>query len=152
MENEVSVYLRDAGEADMEALTTLIADLGYPTTIDEIHLRFQNIFKQNGFRTLLAIADDGQPAGFIGMSASYGYEHNAIYIRVLALAVAGNYRNRGIGRILMDEAEKWGTELNAYMIVLTSGLRDERKAAYAFYQSIGYEIKSSGFVKKLKNG
>lgn len=152
MKEQDTLYLRDANNEDMEALTSLIADLGYPATLDEIRLRFTNIFNQNGFKTKLAIAEDGQPGGLIGMCASYGYEHNAIYIRVLALVVGKNYRKKGIGRILMNEAERWANEIGAYQIVLTSGLRDERKAAYAFYQSIGYEIKASGFVKKLKNG
>ena len=152
MKEQEAIYLRDANEADIETLTLLISDLGYPTSIADIGIRFQNIFKQEGFRTLLAIAGDGQAAGMIGMSAAYGYEHNDIYIRVLALVVSKNYRNLGIGRILMLAAEKWAEEIGAYQIILTSGLRDERKAAYAFYQSIGYEIKASGFVKKLKNG
>ena len=95
--------------------------------------------------------EDGQAGGLIGMTENYGYEHNAKFVRVLALVVGRNYRNRGVGRILMAEAEKWATELNAYMIVLTSGLREERTAAYAFYQRLGYEIKSSGFVKKLNH-
>ncbi len=84
------------------------------------------------------------------MSENYGYEHNAKYIRVLALVTGKDFRNKGVGKALMMEAEKWATEIDAYMIVLTSGLRDERKTAHAFYQHIGYEIKSSGFVKRLK--
>jgi GNAT superfamily N-acetyltransferase len=145
----VDIQIRDAKATDIVALTSLVSDLGYPTTQDEIKQRFENIFSIKEFRTLLAITGDGQAAGLIGMTENYGYEHNAKYVRVLALVVGKNFRKMGIGRILMMEAEKWAAELDAYMIVLTSGLRDERKAAYAFYQSIGYEIKSSGFVKKL---
>jgi GNAT superfamily N-acetyltransferase len=145
------ITIRDAYREDMPSLTSLMSDLGYPAPEDEIKERFENIFGRREFRTLLAITEDGQAAGLIGMIEGYGYEHNAKYIRVLALVVGKNFRNRGVGKVLMMEAEKWAEELNAYMVVLSSGMRDERKAAYAFYQSIGYEIKSSGFVKKLKH-
>jgi GNAT superfamily N-acetyltransferase len=143
------ITLRNANSDDIKALTSLIADLGYPAPESEIRARFENIFGIPQFRTLLAITENGEAAGLIGMTENYGYEHNAKYVRVLALVVGKNFRNLGVGRILMAEADKWAAELNAYMIVLTSGLRDERKAAYAFYQRIGFEIKSSGFVKYL---
>jgi len=146
-----NIIIRDANDKDIVALTSLVSDLGYPAPEEDIKLRFENIFSRKEFRTLLAVTTDGQAAGMIGMTENYGYEHNAKYIRVLALVVGKNFRNRGIGSLLMFEAEKWAEQLDAYMIVLTSGMRDERKAAYAFYQSIGYEIKSSGFVKKLKH-
>jgi GNAT superfamily N-acetyltransferase len=149
MKDTGEIIIRGATDKDIVALTALISDLGYPVAEEEIRARFANIFCRKEFRTLLAITADGQAAGLIGMTEGYGYEHNEKYVRVLALVVGKKFRNRGIGRILMMEADKWATELNAYMIVLTSGMRDERKAAYAFYQRIGYEIKSSGFVKKL---
>jgi len=144
------IQIRTATEGDVPAMIPLIHDLGYPAPAEEIGIRLRNILQLKEFKTLLAVTTDGQVAGMIGMTENYGYEHNAQYIRVLALVTAKNYRNMGAGKLLMMEAEKWAAEIDAYMIVLTSGLRDERKAAYAFYQRIGYEIKSSGFVKKLK--
>ncbi len=144
------IQIRTATEEDIAAMIPLIHDLGYPAPAGEIEIRLRNILQLKEFKTLLAVATDGQVAGMIGMTENYGYEHNAKYIRVLALVTAKNCRNMGAGKLLMMEAEKWAAEIDAYMIVLTSGLRDERKVAYAFYQHIGYEIKSSGFVKRLK--
>ncbi|MDQ0270565.1 hypothetical protein [Cytobacillus purgationiresistens] len=42
-----------------------------------------------------------------------------------------------------------GKRSGAEAIALNSGNREERKAAHQFYKDNGYEIKSSGFVKKL---
>jgi len=50
----------------------------------------------------------------------------------------------GIGKILITEAEKWAAELNVYMIVLTSGLRDERKDAYAFISASAIRLNHRG--------
>jgi len=36
---------------------------------------------------LLAITQNGEAAGLIGRTENYGYEHNAKYVRVLALVV-----------------------------------------------------------------
>ncbi|TWJ04692.1 acetyltransferase (GNAT) family protein [Mucilaginibacter frigoritolerans] len=144
------IQTRPAGEGDIPAMIPLIYDLGYPAPADEIKVRLENILRLKEFRTLLAVTDDGQIVGMIGMTENYGYEHNAKYIRVLALVTGKDFRNMGVGKVLMMEAEKWATEIDAYMIVLTSGMRDERKTAHAFYQHIGYELKSYGFVKRLK--
>jgi GNAT superfamily N-acetyltransferase len=144
------IQTRPAGKEDIPAMIPLIFDLGYSAPADEIKVRLENILSLKEFRTLLAVTADGQIAGMIGMTENYGYEHNAQYVRVLALVTGKDFRNKGVGKVLMMEAEKWAAEIDAYMIVLTSGLRDERKTAYAFYQHIGYEIKSSGFVKRLK--
>eukprot|EP01037_Dinobryon_pediforme_P008350 gene8350-8436_t len=121
-------------------MVPLIYDLGYPAPDEEIKARLGNIINLTDFKTLLAVTEDDDLAGMIGMCESYAYEHDNKYIRVLALVVCKNYRERGIGKLLMMEAEKWASEINAYQIVLTSGLRDERKQAYAFYQRMGYEI------------
>jgi GNAT superfamily N-acetyltransferase len=144
------IQTRFAREEDIPEMIPLIYDLGYPAPPDEIKVRLQNILRLKEFRTLLAVTNEGKIAGMIGMTENYGYEHNAQYIRVLALVTGKDFRNMGVGKVLMMEAEKWAAEIDAYMIVLTSGLRNERKTAYAFYQHIGYEIKSSGFVKRLK--
>jgi GNAT superfamily N-acetyltransferase len=144
------IQTRPATENDIPAMIPLIYDLGYPAPADEIKVRLENILQLKEFRTLLAVTDDGQIAGMIGMSENYGYEHNAKYIRILAMVTGKDFRNKGVGKTLMMEAERWAAEIDAYMIVLTSGLRDERKVAHAFYQHIGYEIKSHGFVKRLK--
>lgn len=144
------IQIRTAIEEDITAMVPLIHDLGYPAPAEEIEIRLKNILLLKEFKTLLAVTTDGQLAGLIGMTENYGYEHNAKYIRVLALVTAKDCRNMGAGKLLMTEAEKWAAEIDAYMIVLTSGLRDERKVAHAFYQHIGYEIKSAGFVKRLR--
>jgi len=147
---DTMITIKNAIRDDIPSLVPLIYDLGYPAPAAEIEERLANILNLEEFRTLIAFTEEGQAAGMIGMSENFGYEHNAKYVRVLALVVGKDFRKAGIGALLMAEAEKWAAEIDAYMIVLTSGLRDERKAAYAFYQSIGYEIKSSGFVKRLQ--
>jgi hypothetical protein len=49
----------------------------------------------------------------------------------------------------MKASEDWANEQDIDTIVISSGNREERKAAHIFYQKMGYAIKSSGFFKQL---
>jgi GNAT superfamily N-acetyltransferase len=143
------VTIRTATTDDVPSLTLLMDDLGYTTTADEMQTRFSHINRHADYRTLVAISGNDEIAEMIGLIKSYYFEHNGMYIRVAALVVGKEHRNKGIGKILMLEAEKWALEIGAPTILLNSGNREERVAAFSFYQKMGYSIKSSGFVKVL---
>jgi len=139
--------IRVAAKADVPALAALITELGYPTTPDEMAVRFEDIAALHDYRTYVAIAAN-VVAGMIGLSKNHFYEHNGVYIRVAALVVHPGYRKQGIGKALMQTAEDWAKETDATAILLNSGQRKEREAAHTFYLQLGYEPKSTGFVKK----
>jgi GNAT superfamily N-acetyltransferase len=143
------VVIREATLDDIAAITLLLHDLGYPASPDEVKIRFDNITNHKDYRTLLAITN-GTIAGMIGMTKNYYFEHNGQYIRILVMVVGHSHRNTGIGKMLIAEAEKWARAINAHTILLNSGNRPERQGAYRFYQNLGFEIKSSGFIKKLE--
>lgn len=57
-------------------------------------------------------------------------------------------RGKNIGKALMNEVEKIGTEKNCYYIMFVSSIH--RKNAHRFYESIGYSLDSvQGFKKFL---
>ena len=85
----------------------------------------------------------------VGLSKNYSYEQNGIYVRVLALVTRSNFRQNGIGKKLMDVAEDWARESGANKGLLNCGNREQRAIAQLFYKKIGYDIRSSGFMKKL---
>ena len=143
------MIFRSATSADTQAIALLLSDLGYPSSIDAIRLRYENIFDHNDYKTLLAIDNYGSVVGMVGMLQSLSYEHNGKYVRILAMVVSQENRNKGIGKLLINEAELWAKEIGADKIVLNSGNRQEREGAYIFYHKMGFEIKSSGFIKKL---
>ena len=145
------ISIRPATPNDVESITILLGDLGYPTNSNDVKVRMREIDQHPDYKTLLAIDDSSnEVAGMIGMSKNLFYEHNGIYIRVLVMVTRKTYRQRGIGKILMLAAEQWAQEINAHTIVISSGKRPERNDAYIFYQKMGYEIKSSGFIKTLE--
>ena len=83
------------------------------------------------------------------MIKGYSFEHDDCYIKIAMLVVDEDYRGKGIGKILIQEAEKWAKLRDITTITLNSGNREERKSAHDFYQHLGYLPKSIGFVKEL---
>jgi len=114
--------IRVAAKADVPALAALITELGYPTTPDEMAVRFEGISALPEYRTYVAIAAN-VVAGMIGLSKNHFYEHNGVYIRVAALVVHHGYRKQGIGKALVQTAEDWAKETGATAILVNSGQR-----------------------------
>jgi GNAT superfamily N-acetyltransferase len=146
MNNEV--IIRDAHEGDIQALTVLMNDLSYPTTVAEMQERFKAIVVHPDYRTLLAVIDE-EIVGMAGLHKGNFYEKNGMYLRILAFVVKQNIRNKGIGKILIKASEDWAMEQGLHTVIINSGNRDDRKVAHVFYHKMGYTIKSSGFVKQL---
>jgi|SRR6185312_7392155 len=143
------ITIRNSTLNDIDAITFLLGELGYPATHDEVRLRFAQIASHPDYKTLLAVVD-GKIVGMIGMLRSHSYEHNGQYIRILAMVVDREHQNKGIGKKLLAGADRWANENNAFAMVLNSGNRPERQSAYLFYQKMGFEIRSFGFIKKFK--
>ena len=142
------VIIRDACVDDIEELTLLMTDLGYPASVAEMQTRFKNIFAHPDYRTIIAVIGN-EIVGMSGLCKGLYYEKNGLYLRILVFVVKKNQRELGIGRILIKASEDWATKQGLNTVLINSGNRNERKAAHAFYQKMGYAVKSSGFVKEL---
>lgn len=140
--------VRVANKDDVRDLANLMEQLGYPTTIEQMEIRFKNIESNPSYHTLLAVLD-GEVVGMVGLCKGSLYEHDGTYVRILAFVVSSNYRRSGIGEKLMIETERWAREQGAIAISLNSGNRTERIAAHQFYTKMGFEGKSTGFSKSL---
>jgi GNAT superfamily N-acetyltransferase len=146
--NENNISIRPAQQQDVAALASLMTELGYPTTTGSMQQRFALLQPNPDYVTWVAVANN-EVAGMIGLLKNYYFEKDGIYVRIGALVVSAQHRNKGIGKLLIQKAEDWAIELGAHDILVNSGNREERKVAHAFYQQMGYALKTSGFVKNL---
>ncbi|WP_114938761.1 GNAT family N-acetyltransferase [Mucilaginibacter endophyticus] len=142
------VILRDAHKGDVEIIADLMTDLSYPTTVAEMQVRMESIFVHPDYKTILAVYND-EIVGMAGLVKGNYYEKNGKYLRVLAFVVKQTARNLGIGKILIKACEDYAVENGLNTVIINSGNRDDRKVAHAFYQKMGYAIRSSGFVKQV---
>jgi GNAT superfamily N-acetyltransferase len=148
MQSAEKVIIRDARVDDLEEITLLMPDLGYPVSLSEMQIRLENIFAHPDYRTIIAVVND-EIVGMAGLFKGMFYEKKGMYMRILAFVVKQSSRKQGIGGLLIKASEDWAIRQGINTVVISSGNRDERKAAHAFYQKMGYAVKSSGFVKEL---
>jgi GNAT superfamily N-acetyltransferase len=64
------------------------------------------------------------------------------YAKIERVGVIPDFQHKGYGRILIEAAESWISELGIYRIVITS-----QQQAVGFYESLGYTAKPEIVIK-----
>ena len=59
--------------------------------------------------------------GFVALHVLPRFEHDDRIVRILALVVDPGVRERGVGRLLMGEAERVGKDVGAAFVEITAG-------------------------------
>lgn len=145
-EEDVDLTVRFAEAADVEALARLMGELGYETRVSEMEMRLDELAKDARYRTFVAVKG-GKVCGLIGTLAQMSYEYNDPSGRILALVVAGDAREAGIGKKLLAVAENDFAQRNIRRVAVYTHLRRER--AHKFYETAGYEKNGYRYVKTL---
>jgi GNAT superfamily N-acetyltransferase len=139
-----NVTLRPAADSDAERIAALFTDEGYPTgpsDVVERLSRFASVHSQ------VIVADyEGDILGFIALHALPRFEHTDRVIRIMALVVDAGVRDRGVGHLLMEEAERIGRELGAAFAEVTAG--HHRADARHLYESLGYDASIAAYLRK----
>ena len=144
MTDDVALSIRPATDADADTIAALFTDEGYPAGPTDIVERLTR-FASDHSRVLVA-EHDGALLGFIALHAMPRFEHDDRILRVLALVVDAGARERGVGRALMAEAERIGTDLDAAFIEITAG--HHRPEARRLYESLGYDGNVAAYLRK----
>jgi GNAT superfamily N-acetyltransferase len=132
--NEVKI--RAARTDDADGLARLAGDLGHPTTPEQVATRFSAASQQNTYALIVAELPSGELAGFLELVVERLIDAEP-RVDVAGLVVSEALQGRGIGRTLMDHAEKWAAERGCRIVHLRSNLK--RAGAHAFYERLGYE-------------
>jgi ribosomal protein S18 acetylase RimI-like enzyme len=139
-----AVTLRPAGPDDADEIAQLFTDEGYPAGPSDIVARLER-FASPHSRVIIA-EHDGAILGFIAVHALPRFEHDDRILRILALVVDPGARERGVGRALMAEAERIGTELGAAFVEITAG--HHRPEARHLYEQLGYDATVTAYLRK----
>ena len=84
--------------------------------------------------------------GFVAVHALPRFEHSDRIVRVMALVVDAGERGRGVGRLLMEEAERLGRDLGAAFAEVTAG--HHRPDAQRLYEELGYDGTVAAYLRK----
>jgi GNAT superfamily N-acetyltransferase len=139
-----NVTLRRAGNEDAERIASLFTDEGYPAGSSDIVERLERFASPH---SQVIVADyEGEVLGFIALHALPRFEHSDRVVRVMALVVDAGVRDRGVGHMLMEEAERVGRELGSAFVEVTAG--HHRADARHLYESLGYDASVSAYLRK----
>lgn len=139
--------IRDATPEDAPGLVPLLAGLGYPADAATIVERLRHLrLSDPGGRVVVAVLGT-ELLGFMTLHCTPTLHHSTDVGRITGIAVAGTERGRGVGRHLVEAAERYFTALGLCRIEVTSGPTHE--AAYAFYRHLGYTDQGLRFAKPL---
>jgi GNAT superfamily N-acetyltransferase len=143
----MSVAIRIARTSDAADIARLTRELGYEVPVSAVAERLTRILTRSDERVFVADVD-GHVAGWLHAAIADSLETDA-YVGIAGLVVESRQRRRGVGRMLMSEAESWAKEQQCSVVRLRSTAA--RTAAHRFYETLGYSnIKTQySFVKAL---
>jgi len=139
-----TITLRPANDGDAERIASLFTDEGYPSGPSDIVERLERFASEH---SRVIVADNGgEVLGFVAIHALPRFEHSDRVLRVMALVVDAGVRERGVGRMLMEEAERIGREVGAAFAEVTAG--HHRPDARRLYEDLGYDGSVAAYFRK----
>lgn len=141
------LVLRAAVPADGDHVAELLGQLGYPCDHAEAAARILALAEDRRQALVVAVEHDGAVRGLLALHAMYSLARGADVIRITALVVSDQARGRGIGRLLLREAERLARTGGAERLEISSG--SHRTDAHAFYRGCGFAESGLRFVKPL---
>jgi GNAT superfamily N-acetyltransferase len=140
----INCAVRRAEHPDAEVVLALARGFATSFVVDPTAFResFSTLLA-DPHACLLVAEQDGQVVGYL-----LGFEHLSFYANgpvawVEEITVGARHRQRGVGRLLMQEFEGWAAARGARLVALAT-----RRAA-SFYQALGYAESASYFRKLL---
>ncbi|HEY4391614.1 MAG TPA: GNAT family N-acetyltransferase [Paenibacillus sp.] len=136
--------IRKCGLNDLERVTALLREFGYPTTLSVMKERLESM-ENNHLQCTLVAELNNEVVGMVGLRQviSY-YKQTDCITEITALIVSEELRGNGLGKRLVAAAEEWAREQGCCQLFLRSGNRVERAPAHSFYRHLGFE-KTAGY-------
>ena len=136
--------IRAARLDDAAELARLFTELGHATTEQEIRERWSR-WEDDGNVGLVVEGAGGALIAAATLHRTIVLHRAKPIGRISALIVDSRHRDEGIGRALVDHAERMFLVEGCGNLEITSNMR--RTDAHAFYEHLGYELTSARFVK-----
>ena len=140
------MLIRKMKKEDAERVSALCGELGYPVDAGTMAFRIEAMKQGDGREALVACTSDGSIAGWIEMEV---VEHltSDRTVSISGLVVSAGMRSKGIGKMLLQEAEQWAKIRGVTRMLVRS--RIAREDAHRFYEREGYvRVKTSAVFEK----
>lgn len=142
--NKESINIRKAIPTDLEAIYTFICTLENEELDKEAFARvFESNLLHNDILYLVAEWEQ-QPAGFISFHAQQLLHHCDFVGEIQEFFIAPEYRNKGIGRLLVEEIKAYAAANNIRYVEVTTNKR--RTENVQIYEALGFRLTHHKFT------
>jgi GNAT superfamily N-acetyltransferase len=131
--------------SDADDVARLCGQLGYAASPEEVTTRFLHIARRRDQAVFVAELE-GCVVGWLHVAVHRTIECD-LMAEILGLVIDESARRRGIGAMLVTDAERWAAEMACATVRVRSRIARER--AHAFYERAGYRrIKTQHVFEK----
>jgi len=127
--------IRNLKETDYSAIYNLNIQLGYAYSKEKTRKNIEKILLINRDVIFVAENDNSEVIAYIHLSPYELIYHDNL-INILGIVVDEKYRRLGVGKLLLEKAEKYATDNGYSGIRLNSGC--DRTGAHKFYEKCGF--------------
>ena len=140
--------IRQAHPSDSGDIARLTGELGYAGDSDALRVRLERVASQRDQVVFVAVVEE-RVVGWLQAHASESLE-SGYRVEIIGLIVGDGCRRRGIGRALVQQAERWALEIGSDVVVVRSNTK--RVESHDFYPALGFSATKTQAVyqKRLK--
>src|ERR1700722_3256265 len=132
----MQILIRDWNPGDAEAIARLNEQWGYPSLPEEVLFRLQTLSSLTYHEVFVAEADN-EVGGW-----PYVYKHYSMgtsaFAEVGGLVVDEKFRQKGIGKILLQKATDWMAQNGLQRLLVRTNIK--REDANVFYEKCGLNL------------
>lgn len=139
------IAIRFATKHDAGVISELSSQLGYPSTSEEILDRLTLITPDATHEVFVAENSEEIVVGWLHVLTGIHLESGR-FAEIAGLVVDEQCRGEGIGKLLVDTAEKWALKIGCTTMTVRSNII--RKETHKFYAQLGYPVTKQQMVFK----
>ena len=147
-----SVIINEASDKDIPIILGLLYELGRPKPQNDsdgnAFGKLVKTYLKDSDKTILVAELDGiKIVGMVSVMFLERLNQTTLEMYIPELIILEKYRNKGIGKKLINSCISLAQEKNCHRIRLESG--NVRKESHQFYRHLGFEQSAFSFTKKL---
>jgi len=145
-EGPLAPQIRQAQMDDAPQIATLATQLGYPSSPEEISARLRSILSDPAHVVYVADVPGSGARGFAHVHAGIALESGP-RAELLGLVTDAALRSRGLGALLVAEAERWARARGFDSLCVRCNV--VRAHAHRFYERLGFQCsKTQKYFRK----
>jgi GNAT superfamily N-acetyltransferase len=130
----MEIFIRQMSKDDAQYITTLTYQLGYPLSFEQILENISAVMENKDHDAFVAVYEN-RVIGWIGVAQAFQIE-SLPFCEIRGLVIDDQYRNLGIGKMLVEKAKQWGKEKGNDKLRLRCNVK--RTETHLFYQHLGF--------------